>query len=217
MKKIYLVSGLVCSLLLTACSTSRAYQNRTGFLNSYDGIVKVDSNDSLYFEQMTDSNLSAYNKILIPDIKVISSTLAPTPYENRLYSLISAYATAAYRKNIIKSSSNYEVVDVAQKGAIIMEIAISMIEIHPDDKEWDNLSTLEFSLNASTYAAYLEGDARMLIEARITDAMTQRLLARSVHAIVDEKIVLHDPDRLQFNDVQAALDRWLNDSMVKKQ
>lgn len=217
MNKINTVGTLVLALVLTACSAAKTYQNRTGFLDSYEGIKQVSSNHSLYFEQMPDSNLSAYDKIVIPDIKVIANTFAPTPYEHKLYSLISAYTTAAYRQNIIKNSANYKVVDVAQKGAIVMQIAVSMIEVHPDDHEWDNLSALGFTLNAGTYAAYLEGDARILIEARITDAMTQRLLAHSVHAIRDEKIILHDPDRLQFSDVQAGLDRWLNESIVKKQ
>lgn len=217
MKTVYSLGTLALAFVLTACSAAKTYQNRTGFLSSYEGIEQVSSRESLYFEQMPDSNLSAYDKIVIPDIQVISNTPESTSYENRLYSLVSAYTTAAYRKNIINNSANYQVVDVAQQGAIVMQIAISMIEVHPDDKSWDSLSALGFSLNAGTYTAYLEGDARILVEARITDAMTQKLLARSVHAIVDEQVILHDTDRLQFKDVQSALDKWLSGSIVTRQ
>lgn len=215
MKVLVTVSGLVFAIFFTACSTAKTYQNRTGFLTSYESMMKVPGSNSLYFETMADSNLSAYEKILIPDIIVLSNTPTSTPSENSLYTLVTAYTSAAYRKNIIMSSSNYDVVDVAQKDAIVMQIALSMIEVHPEDKHWDKLSALPFSLNASTYAAYQEGNVRLLVEVKITDAMDGRVLARSILAVEDEKIILHDPGRLQFKDIQAALDKWLNESVIK--
>ena len=215
MKKVYLVNGIILVLFLTACSVSRTHQNRTGFFSSYASVEKEEKADSHFFEQVSDANLSTYNKILIPEVKVLSNTLSSSAYENELYTLVSAYATAAYRKNIMKYSSNYEVVDVPQKDTVIMQIAVSMIEVHPGDTQWDSLSALPFSLNASTYRAYSEGNVRLLVEARISDAMTEELLARSMRVVRDETIVLHASDRLQFKDFQAALDRWLNETVVK--
>ncbi len=215
MRKKYYVSILASLVLMTACSTRQAYPNRTGFLDSYATIEKKANTDCLFFEKMPESEIGQYRKILVPDIKVIPNTQTSSARENELYSQASAYATAAYRKNIIKNSANYEVVDVAQQGTLVMQMALSMVEVHPDDKTWDTFSALPFSLNPATYAAYQEGNARLLIEARITDAMSKKLLARSMRVVMDEPIMLHSPDSLRFSDFQDALDRWLNESVIR--
>lgn len=216
MQKIYLLFGLILAVILNSCASPKDYKSRTGFFNSYSGLEESKQTDSFLFEQMKDVNLSAYNKILIPDIKVLSNTLFSTPSENRLHIQASAYTSAAYRKNIIKNSSNYEVVDVPQKETMVIEISISMIEVHPEDKEWDGLSALAFSLNPSTYAAYEEGNVRLMIEAKITDAMSEKLLARSIHVIKDKEVKLHTAYKLQFKDFQDALDSWLNEALIKR-
>jgi len=215
MRNIYLLSLLLISFVFTACSTTQTYQNRTGFFKSYDALKPVAQSSSLFFHQEEDANLSAYDKLFIPEIKVLGHTEHASPQDNKLYAQVAAYATPAYIKNIIKKSANYKVVDVAQKGAMVMQIAISMVEVHPKDKNWDQLSALPFTLDASTYAAYSEGNARLLIEARISDAMSGRLLARSMRIVMEEKVRLHEEAHLQFKDLQAALDRWLYEAVFK--
>lgn len=215
MRKIYLLSLLLLSFVFTACSTTQTYDNRSGFFKSYETFKPVAQNSSLFFHKDADADLGAYDKIIIPEIKVFSHTVQTSPEENKLYTQIAAYSTAAYAKNIIKNSANYKVVDVAQKGAMVIQIAISMVEVHPEDKTWDQLSALPFTLDASTYSAYSEGNARLLIEARISDAMNGRLLARSMRIVMDEKVRLHKDTHLQFKDLQTALDKWLYEAVLK--
>jgi len=215
MHKTYLLSLLLASFLFTACSTTQVYHNRTGFFKSYDEFKPVAHSGSLFFHKEEDANLSRYDKIFIPDIKVLAHTAKTSPEDNKLYTQIAAYSTAAYTKNIIKNSANYKVVDVAQKGAMVMQIALSMVEVHPEDKNWDQLSALPFTLDATTYSAYSEGNARLLIEARISDAMSGKLLARSMRIVMKEKIKAHDDTHLQFKDLQTALDRWLYEAVLK--
>lgn len=216
MRTIALSGSALLIVLITACSSPLTYQNRTGFFKAYNRLEKVSIDNISYFEKSEDANLSRYNKIVIPEIKVLSNSVGQTPQENELYTLVSAYTTAAYRKSIIKKSSNYALVDVAQKDSMIMQIALSMVEVHPEEKSWDNLSALAFSINPSTYLTYQEGNARLLVEARITDAMSGKVLARSMRVVMEEEIRLHN-DRLEFTDLQAALDRWLNEAVIKHQ
>lgn len=215
MRKKHLLYTLLLSLVFTACSTTQTYHNRTGFFKSYESFKPVAHNSSLFFHKEADANLSAYDKMFIPEIKILPHTLQTTSEDNKLFAQIAAYATSAYTKNIIKNSANYKVVDVAQKGAMVMQIAISVVEVHPEDENWDQLSSLPFTLDASTYAAYTEGNARLLIEARISDAMSGSLLARSMRIVNKEKIRLHEDTHLQFKDLQAALDTWLYEAVLK--
>jgi hypothetical protein len=193
----------------------QTYHNRTGFFKSYDEFKPTSHDNFLFFHKEDDANLSHYDKIFIPDIKILSYTANMNSEDNKLYTQIAAYSTAAYTKNIIKNSANYKVVDVAQKGAMVMQIALSIVEVHPEDANWDQLSALPFTLDASTYSAYSEGNARLLIEARISDAMNGKLLARSMRIVMEEEIKAHDDTHLQFKDVQTALDRWLYEAVLK--
>lgn len=215
MRKTHLLSLLLIFFVFTACSTTQTYQNRTSFFKSYDAFQPVAHSRSLFFHQEEDANLSAYDKMFIPEIQVLAHTVHASAEDNKLYTQISAYTTAAYTKNIVKNSANYKVVDVAQKGAMVMQIAISMVEVHPEDKNWDQLSALPFTLDAGTYSVYSEGNARLLIEARITDAMSGRLLARSMRIVMEEEVRAHNDAHLQFKDLQAALDTWLYEAMLK--
>ncbi len=206
--------AVALSALISGCATQQPHQNRSGFLGSYEFSAQAVSDKTYYFETLEGADLSAYEKILVPEIKVIPNTKSQSAQENVLYDQISSYATAAYRQNIIKNSANYTLVDVAQVDTLIIQIAVSMVEVHPDDKEWDNLSALALSLNPQTFMRYQEGDARLLVEARISDAISGKVLARSMRIVMEEKISLHE-DQLQFQDVQAALDRWLNEAVIK--
>lgn len=214
MKLSHLISAFVALLMLSACSTSVAYQHRTGFLKGYESLEKAPRGESHFFEKLGDVNLATYNKMVVPDIKVIANTSETTPQENELFTQISAYTSAAYRKNIMKNSANYTLVDVAQEGAMIMNIAISLVEAHPEDKNWDNLIAFPFNLNASTYTSLLEGNVRVLIEARITDAMSNKVLAHSMRVIMQDEVRLKG-EQIEFTDLQASLDRWLNEAIVK--
>lgn len=206
--------ALALTALVSGCASQQPHQNRSGFLGSYEFSAQADSDKTYYFETLEGADLSAYEKILVPEIKVISNTKKQSSQENVLNEQISSYASAAYRQNIIKNSSNYTLVDVAQVDTMIIQIALSMVEVHPDDKNWDKLSALALSLNPQTFMSYQEGDARLLVEARISDAISGKVLARSMRIVMEEKVALH-AEQLQFQDLQPALDRWLNEAMIK--
>ncbi len=209
-----LLTGVSVLLLLCACSTTSGIKSRTGFLKEYTGLKQVDKHGYHYFQNLDNADLSLYDKIFIPEIKVIANTEKPTPKQCRLYKQIAAYTTAAYRKNIMKRSANYTLVDVAQKGTLLMQIAVSAVEVHLDDDEWDNLRALPLALNDMTRKRYQEGTVRLLIEARISDAMSNKPLARSMRVIMEEEVHT-SADDLEFKQLQASLDRWLYTAAVK--
>lgn len=214
MKITHLISAVISLVVLSACSAGVSYQYRTGFLKNYESLEKASKGESHFFEKIGDVDLADYDKILVPDIKIIANTNASTPQENELYAQISAYTSAAYRKNISKNSSNYTLVDVSQEGTMIMQIAISLVESHPEDKNWDNLIAFPFNLNANTYTNFVDGNVRVLIEARIMDAMSSKVLAHSMRVIMQDEVRLSG-DQLEFKDLQSSLDRWLNEAIVK--
>ncbi len=130
-----------------------------------------------------------------------------SPEQVMLNKQVSTYATAVYRKMIMKHSSNYQLVDVGQKEALVINIFISLAEIMPDQRGIDAINSISFK-DVQSKQAYL------LIEVRTTDAMSGELLARSMQVIEDEKIILQS-DAISFKDLQNALDKWLDSAVVK--
>ena len=118
----------ILALVALAGCSSKPVPSSTGFLHSYNGLKPVSSDKTHLFSKNKDVNLSSYTKLFIPDVKVIALSEDIRPYDRELFTQISAYSTASYKKLISKKSSNYELVDVAQKGTLILEVALSMVE-----------------------------------------------------------------------------------------
>lgn len=187
--------------------------NVTGFLESYEGLKPVSSTKKIHlFSKDTDSNLSAYTKILIPDIKVLPNSREQSPYDLNLYTQISAYASASYRKIIMKNSANYELVDVPQKGTMVMHIALSMVQVKDENTTFEGLKLLAFKKDHSSHTVYEQANGRLLIEVKTTDAFSNKVLARSLHVMTNNKVSALG-DKLRFKDLQAALDAWLAQSI----
>jgi hypothetical protein len=191
-------------LVVTACTSPK----RTGVLDSYDSLYPVAKDKRHFFNKSRDANLSAYTNILVPPIKVLSLLPENTPQQIKLNNQISAYATAAYRKLIMKHSSNYQLVDVGQKNTLVMNIFISLVKVSPEDEGLKSVSSIPF-------AAIQMDEVHLLIEVRTTDAMSGKTLTRSMQVIEDQTIVAIS-DVLEFKDFQKALDSWLEGVIVKQ-
>lgn len=199
-----IVSLVFIVLVFTACSSPK----RTGALEPYELLQPVAKDKLHFFKQSKDVDLSGYAKVLVPPIKVLSLLPEDTPQQINLNNQVSAYATAVYRKLIIKYSSNYQLVDVGQKNTLVMNIFISLVKVSPEEEGLRGISSIPFT------AVPMDG-VHLLIEVRTTDAMSGRVLARSMQVIEDEKIV-PEADVLKFTDLQKALDSWLDRAIVKQ-
>ena len=202
-KYIYLLAIVV---FLGACSFKG-----TGFLTSYKGLKPLYTDTMHYFYKSPDVNLSQYRKIFIPDIKILALTKDQGPSDYELYNTISAYTTASYKKMLMKKSANYELVGVAQKHTMVMQIALSMVKVNEQTKTLDQLETLPFKVQKKSQDAYSKAEARLMIEVKTTDAMSGKILARSVHVMVDEKV--QSRQKIKFSDIQRALDAWLTQTL----
>ncbi len=194
---------LVFALYMSGCSSAK----RTGVLGSYGSLSPVSKGKLHFFQKSDDTNLTSYKKVIVPPIKVMSLVSEESPQLMKLSAEVSAYATAVYRKLIMKHSSNYELVDVGQKNTLIINIFISLIEVLPEGEGLDAISSISFKATQGE-------NVHLLIEVRTVDAMNGKELARSMKVIEGEGIVSKS-DTLCFKDLQKALDKWLDNAIVK--
>lgn len=199
----FLSLTLLAIMFFTGCA-SKSVPSATGFLDSYADLKPLELDKTHLVSKNKDINLSRYSKLYIPEVKVISLTEQLNPYDRELFTQISAYSTASYKKLISKKSSNYKLVGVGQKDTLIIEVALSMVE----GDDISNAKPLAFAKNTQTQEVYTQGDARLLVEVKTRDAMTNEVLVRSMRLINQESIKV-SAEHIRFKDLQTALDAWL--------
>ena len=197
-----LVGMVALIIILSACSAKH-----TGCFSTYDGLKSI-SSENMHWVERSNDDLQGYTKLLIPPVKVISSLSSQdTPYDIKRNAEISAYTTSVYRKMIMRRSSNYELVDVAQKDTLVLNICLSIVEVSPDQKSLDDLNSISFD-DIDDEGAYL------MVEVRTTDAFSNEVLVRSLQVMQDEKII-PTSEVLRFNDLRKSLDTWLSRAIFK--
>ncbi len=196
--------AFLCLLVLSAFyACAPLSSSNTGFLDRYDGLEPVASNRFHLFSNDAQMDLSSYNKLLIPEIEVLPLHDHPSAYDRELYTQISAYATASYRKMIKRFSSNYQLVDVPQKETLVMYIALSLVSLQETEIE-----PIAFSKNRQNQALFDTGKVALLVEVKTKDAFSNKTMTRSVQ-VIDTTPIVSLQERIRFNDLQHSLDAWL--------
>ncbi len=182
--------SIVLLLLFSACATKER-----GLFNSYIGLKKIDKN--FYFEQTNEANLSAYDKVFVPEVKLMINQGELKPAQHQLNMEIKAYATQKYRKKI----SHYKRVDIRQKGTIELRIALSLASLEKNKKGLNALNFRPISPSETEEKLYL------VVETEAIDVMTLKRLSRCVRIVSDKSI---DTSNLSFKEIQPSLDSWLS-------
>ncbi|MCK9472553.1 DUF3313 family protein [Sulfurimonas sp.] len=191
-----IVFGLM--FLMSGCALKSVDAKNSGFFKDYTQLKSVDK-----------VKLSKYKTILIAPTQVISA-IAPkeqTASQKRLYKEISDYLDEGYKREI-KNSSVYKVVEKKGVDTLIFESAVSAVEVHFDDKKWNQFSPIAMDITVTSYNSYIDENVRMLGEKRIVDATTDEVLIESMDIIKDKKIILNG-DTLDLEAMKPALDAWI--------
>lgn len=190
------VLGLM--FLMSGCAGKNVDAKNSGFFKDYTQLKSTDK-----------VKLSKYKTILIAPTQVMS-TIAPkeqTDSQKRLYKEISDYLDEGYKRELQKSSK-YKVVEKEGADTLIFESAVSAVEVHFDDKKWNQFSPIAMDITVTSYNSYMDENVRILGEKRIVDSTTGEVLIESMDIIKDKKIILNG-DTLEFKEIKPALDVWI--------
>lgn len=200
MKKYIVLLSVALSFMFSGCFGSNAYVTNTGFFEDYDDVQNQ--------EDIT-IDLSKYTKVIITPVELI--TFVPVEKQSasdkKLYTEISDYLNSQYKK-ILETNNRYTVVQSVSHNTLKVDTAVSLVEIHPDDKNWNPYSPITMGLNVVSYNAYQNNNVRLLGEKRLVDAKTKEVLARSIQT-QNGVVVNVSGDVMEFKDIKPALDSWI--------
>lgn len=186
--------------MLSGCSTKTMQATNTGFFDDYKQFDNT---------QVTKPNLQKYEKIMIMPVEIISVNLEEkrTPLQQEFYDEVSLYLNTSYKKDI-EANGNYEIVDEKSSNTLIMQTAISAVEVHLRDKNWNQFSPISLDLNVVSYNAFMDEDVRILGEVKLIDAQSGEVIFRGLNIQKDAKIVVSG-SRLKLEDLMNGLNGWL--------
>lgn len=203
----FAVALIAFAFLINGCAGKSVAAKNSGFFNDYTQLKSSDGLSAM--KSFEEYEISKYKTVLISPIQVIAAIPEAQQSDSQriLYKKISDYVTEGYKSEIQKNS-NFKVVDTKEQDTIVLESAISAVEVHFDDKKWNQFSPIAMDVTVTSYNSYADGNVRILGEKRIVDATTGESMFESMGIIKDEKIILDD-ETLKFENIKPALDKWI--------
>ena len=204
---IFTLALSVFAFLTSGCAGKSVAAKNSGFFNDY---TQLKSSDGLSAaKSFKEYDISKYKTVLISPVQVIAALpeLEHSDSQRILYKKISEYVADGYKKEIQKNR-NLKLVDIKGPDTLLLESAISAVEVHFDDKKWNQFSPIAMDVTVTSYNSYADGNVRILGEKRIIDAVTGESMFESMEIIKDEKIIL-EGETLKFENIKPALDKWI--------
>jgi ribosomal protein S17E len=202
------------AFLMSGCASKNLYTNSSGFFNSgffkdYEQLNKQIKPKASEVQSKHVAGLSTYKNIIIAPVKIISSIPKEqqTESQKNLYKSISGYLTSKYKVELA-NGLKYALVEEPSKSTLVLETAISAVEVHFDDASWYQFSSIPMGLTEVSSNIYMNKDVRILGEKRLVDSQTGAVLNRSMNIIRDATISV-DSDNLEFKNIRPALDGWV--------
>ncbi len=198
-------------LMMSGCASKAVYQEQTGFLDDYETLISGSScskDQTIYMYSAQD--LHDFNKVTIKPVKVISAIpeSEQTQEQKKLYELISTYVTYGLKK-AINEDTTLSLEEMPGKDTLDLELAVSVVEVHLNDENWNQCSKTALGVNVVTYGVYLDDAVRVLIESRIS---TEETLQAQSMQIIKDHVIRAENNTLIFENVKPALDAWLKDA-----
>ncbi len=195
-------------LMMSGCASKAVYQEQTGFLDDYETLISGSScskEQTIYMYSAQD--LHDFNKVTIKPVKVISAIpeSEQTQEQKKLYELISTYVTYGLKK-AINEDTTLSLEEMPGKDTLDLELAVSVVEVHLNDENWNQCSKTALGVNVVTYGVYLDDAVRVLIESRIS---TEETLQAQSMQIIKDHVIRAENNTLIFENVKPALDAWL--------
>ncbi len=204
---IFAIALSAFALLTSGCASKNVAAKNSGFFNDYSQLQS--SGDLSAAKSFKEYEISKYKTVLISPVQVIAAVpqSEQSDSQKELYKKISEYVTNGYKREI-QDKTDFRVVDMKEQNSVILESAISTVEVHFDDKKWNQFSPIAMDVTVTSYNSYADGNVRILGEKRIVDATTGETLLESMEIIKDEKIIL-EGETLEFENIRPAIDKWI--------
>jgi len=201
------LTTLTLGLLLSGCaSNTNPTLHNSGFLDDYSSLKQspYDTGTHLYIAE--DVDLSSYEYVMVKPVKIMANN-EQIKAKRGLLKEMSEYMTQKVRTKISKNP-NYTLVTKPQPNTLKVEFALTAVSVAYSEREvYEYIPVALVITEASRASGLSKKDARVLVELRVSDANTGKILGRAISSQKGEKVTLKE-DELTLEVLKPALDRY---------
>jgi hypothetical protein len=207
---------LVCtSFLLLACASKVAKEeNYSGFLSDYSQLSKVELANGTQVMRWISPALQnkKYSKIYIDPVVVYPAPKNTAQVDARLVNDSAAYLEQALRQQL---NGVIEVVDdPSEMNSIRMRAAITSVQTPTEGlKAYEVIPIALLIAGATTAAGSRDHTVDVYLEAELTDANTNEVLARVVKKGISEETLENKETKATMANIKPTLDAWAKDGL----
>lgn len=211
MKILKLLSSSLLALSVISCASSSqpsAMTTGSGFLVNYASLTPVATNDDnmkLYRYVNPEFKRSDYHAVMIAPVVIYQSDAEKN---NTAYKDVKATLDASLNEMI---SKQFAIAQSSANGVAKVEVAITGAEVSNDGFHARNLIPVSAVIKLATMSAGVDNkQAVLMIEAKITDSKTGKLIGQSVTTINSEQFRNSDNMTAQMQN-NAKI--WVNQAV----
>jgi len=204
-KKILATAAL--GLLLSGCANNKSLtSHQSGFLNDYSSLKQspYDPAARLYIAQGVD--FSSYANVMVEPVKIIANN-EQIKANKGLLKEMSEYLTQKVRTSI-RQNPNFKLVTNPQPDTAKIEFALTAVTVDYSDREVYQYIPVAFVITEASRASGASAkDARVLVELRVTDANSGKVLGRAIGSQKAAQVTVDKEKKLTLNLLKPALDK----------
>lgn len=207
MTKLFLPMAVALGLLIGGCTSNKNLTSqRSGFLADYSSLKPSPYQPSALLYVTSDINTSYYENVIVEPVKIIANN-EQIKANAGLLKEMSEYLTQKVR-NALNKNPNFKLVTKPREKTFRLEFALTSVTVSYEDRRFYQYIPVALVITEAARASGAsQKDARVLMELRITDANTGKVLARVVDSQAGKRITLKEED-LTLKHLKPALDNW---------
>lgn len=201
------LTTVALGLLLSGCasSTNPTPQN-SGFLDDYSTLKKSPHDPATLLYIASDVDFSTYDHVMVEPVKIMANN-EQIKANSGLLKEMSEYMTQKVRTKI-RQNPNYTLVTKPQANTLKVEYALTAATVaHTDREVYEYIPVALVITEASRASGMSKKDARVLVELRVSDANTGKIVSRAISSQKGEKVTLKE-EELTLKVLKPALDRY---------
>ncbi|PHS42292.1 MAG: hypothetical protein COB07_00700 [Sulfurovum sp.] len=207
MTKFFLPTAVTLSLFMGGCASNKSLTSQqSGFLNEYSSLKQspYDPTTLLYIAQ--DADFASYDNVMVEPVKIIANN-EQIKANKGLLKEMSEYMTQKVR-NSIRQNPNFKLVTKPQANTAKVEFALTAVTVSHDDREVYQYIPVAFVITEAARASGAsDKNARIVVEVRITDANSAKVLGRAVSSQKGEQVAIDQEKKLTLDLLKPALDK----------
>ncbi|MBL4744137.1 MAG: DUF3313 domain-containing protein [Cycloclasticus sp.] len=205
MKKLN-IGVAVLVVFLAGCAANKVTEDKySGFLSNYSQLEQSDIYPETKLYVAPNVDFSNYKSVMIDKVKILDPDGLERPNNTLLVSIATAY------ENELKTSfrkKGYGIVGKPELGVIRIQAAITSVYGSYDDlKAYQYIPISAAITGAMRATGTTQKNARVMMEAKVTDAKSGQLLA-SVIDLQKGKALESSDSKVALDDVMPVLQQW---------